>query len=266
MVDYYSILKVVKTATKEEIKKAYKELARKWHPDKNPDNQEEATRKFKQVSEAYQVLSDDAKRRVYDNEGKEGLFQEAPTASSSRRNRNREYSFKRPSEDADINNRDPFAEFSFSDQGFSSRRTRFQPNRSSSSTPDFFADSFAHSFMFKDPFSLFKEFFDDVDPFTDLHRHHHHHRLPSDKSFFFSSFDEPTRRHNHLLPDIAGDKHHSSVFTNFDDLDRLFSGLGLGSLLLSGVGSGGSRVGPGNSKVRAGGSRSRNTGSKRNRH
>ena len=64
--DCYSVLGVSKTASTEDIKKAYKKLARKWHPDKNPANQDEATRKFKQVSEAYQVLVDDKKRRVYD--------------------------------------------------------------------------------------------------------------------------------------------------------------------------------------------------------
>ena len=58
MVDYYSILDVPRTASASEVKKAYRRLALKWHPDKNPDNQEEATKKFKEISEAYEVLSD----------------------------------------------------------------------------------------------------------------------------------------------------------------------------------------------------------------
>ncbi|XP_032678470.1 dnaJ homolog subfamily B member 6-like isoform X2 [Odontomachus brunneus] len=73
MVDYYKVLEVQRTATSSDIKKAYRKLALKWHPDKNPDNLEEANRKFKEISEAYEVLSDEKKRRVYDQYGKDGL-------------------------------------------------------------------------------------------------------------------------------------------------------------------------------------------------
>jgi DnaJ-class molecular chaperone len=58
MVDYYKVLEVSKNATTAEIKKAYRKLALKWHPDKNQDNIEDATKKFKEISEAYEVLSD----------------------------------------------------------------------------------------------------------------------------------------------------------------------------------------------------------------
>ncbi|XP_019868495.1 dnaJ homolog subfamily B member 6 isoform X2 [Aethina tumida] len=74
MVDYYRVLEVPKGATTAEIKKAYRKLALKWHPDKNPDNMDEATKKFKEISEAYEVLSDDKKRRMYDQYGKDGLI------------------------------------------------------------------------------------------------------------------------------------------------------------------------------------------------
>ncbi|XP_013186615.1 dnaJ homolog subfamily B member 6 [Amyelois transitella] len=73
MVDYYRVLGVTRIATEAEIKKAYRKLALKWHPDKNPDNSDEANRRFKEISEAYEVLSDERKRRVYDQYGKEGL-------------------------------------------------------------------------------------------------------------------------------------------------------------------------------------------------
>ncbi|XP_047157434.1 dnaJ homolog subfamily B member 13-like [Vigna umbellata] len=68
--DYYKILKVNRNASDEELKRAYKRLAMKWHPDKNHQHhtvtKEEAEAKFKQVSEAYDVLSDPKKRQIYD--------------------------------------------------------------------------------------------------------------------------------------------------------------------------------------------------------
>lgn len=70
---YYELLSVERTATEDEIKKAYKKMALQWHPDRNPDNVTEATEKFKQISEAYSILSDTEKRRVYDQFGHEGL-------------------------------------------------------------------------------------------------------------------------------------------------------------------------------------------------
>ncbi|KXJ28234.1 dnaJ homolog subfamily B member 6 [Exaiptasia diaphana] len=73
MADYYDILDVPKSATEQDIKKAYRRLALKWHPDKNPDNKDEAEAKFKEISEAYEVLSDEKRRNIYDKYGREGL-------------------------------------------------------------------------------------------------------------------------------------------------------------------------------------------------
>lgn len=70
--DYYEILGVPKTATKDEIKKGYRKLAIQYHPDKNPGNKE-AEEKFKEATEAYEVLSDDQKRQIYDQYGHAGL-------------------------------------------------------------------------------------------------------------------------------------------------------------------------------------------------
>lgn len=70
--DYYEILGVTKSATPEEIKKAYRKLAIQYHPDKNPDNPE-AEEKFKEAAEAYEVLSNPEKRQRYDQFGHQGL-------------------------------------------------------------------------------------------------------------------------------------------------------------------------------------------------
>lgn len=67
--DYYEILGVQKSATDKEIKSAYRKMALKWHPDKNPTNKQEAETKFKEINEAYQVLSDSQKRKTYDQFG-----------------------------------------------------------------------------------------------------------------------------------------------------------------------------------------------------
>jgi molecular chaperone DnaJ len=69
---YYEVLQVEKNADKSTLKKAYRKMAMKYHPDKNPDDKE-AEENFKAVNEAYQVLSDDEKRSIYDRYGKQGL-------------------------------------------------------------------------------------------------------------------------------------------------------------------------------------------------
>ncbi|KAF9677936.1 hypothetical protein SADUNF_Sadunf08G0159800 [Salix dunnii] len=93
-----------RNATEEDMKRAYRRLAMKWHPDKNPVNKKEAEAKFKLISEAYDVLSDPNKRQIYDLYGEEGLksFDQAPPP-----NTNASASFKFNPRDAD----DIFSEF-----------------------------------------------------------------------------------------------------------------------------------------------------------
>src|SRR2546426_7807992 len=74
--DYYGVLGVPRGASKDEVKRAYRRLAKKYHPDLNKDNPKAAEEKFKQLSEAYEVLADDDKRKIYDQFGADGLKQQ----------------------------------------------------------------------------------------------------------------------------------------------------------------------------------------------
>jgi len=62
--DYYGVLGIDRTASLEDIKRAYKKLALKWHPDRNTDDVEVATKKFKEIAEAYEVLSNEDKKNL----------------------------------------------------------------------------------------------------------------------------------------------------------------------------------------------------------
>ncbi|CAH1788634.1 unnamed protein product [Owenia fusiformis] len=122
--DYYELLGIPKTASDADIKKAYRKLALKWHPDKNPNNKEGAEKKFKEVAEAYEVLSDKKKRDIYDRYGKDGLSNEGRSSTQ---------------------------DFNFGNFGH-----------------DFGSHQGFHSFHFRDPFDVFKEFFGGRDPFEDM--------------------------------------------------------------------------------------------------
>jgi DnaJ homolog subfamily B member 4 len=72
-VDYYALLGVGRDADDDELKRAYRKAAMKWHPDKNPNNKTAAEKKFKEISEAYQILSDPKRKEIYDRYGEEGI-------------------------------------------------------------------------------------------------------------------------------------------------------------------------------------------------
>ncbi|KAG6580472.1 DnaJ-like subfamily B member 13 [Cucurbita argyrosperma subsp. argyrosperma] len=82
-VNYYKILQVDRNANDDDLKKAYRMLAMKWHPDKNPNNKRDAEAKFKNISEAYDVLSDPQRRVVYDQLGEEYLKGQTPLPNGS---------------------------------------------------------------------------------------------------------------------------------------------------------------------------------------
>lgn len=77
----YNILEISPTASQEEIKRSYKSLALKWHPDKNKNNPEEANEKFRAISDAYQILGDENRRKMFDSRGVGGSSSEPFFAS-----------------------------------------------------------------------------------------------------------------------------------------------------------------------------------------
>src|ERR1700761_3040037 len=91
-IDYYQVLGIDKNASQEEIKKAYRKLARKHHPDLNP-NDKEAHKKFQQLNEANEVLSDPEKRKKYDQYGKD--WQHAEQFEKARQSQQRTGGFER---------------------------------------------------------------------------------------------------------------------------------------------------------------------------
>nr|AYN74404.1 heat shock protein [Acipenser oxyrinchus oxyrinchus] len=144
MMDYYQTLGVQRNATQEDIKKSYRKLALKWHPDKNPDNKDDAERKFKELSEAYEVLSDANKRDVYDRYGKEGLIGGGGGGGGHYNNGGFGYGFSfRNPEDVFrefFGGRDPFADFFVDDpfdDFFGNRRGSRGVSRSRAGGPFF---------------------------------------------------------------------------------------------------------------------------------
>jgi molecular chaperone DnaJ len=76
--DYYEVLGVSRSASEDDVKKAYRKLALRYHPDRNPEDRHEAEERFKEISEAYQVLSDPERRSLYDRFGHAAFQQGAP--------------------------------------------------------------------------------------------------------------------------------------------------------------------------------------------
>ncbi|KAF7241780.1 hypothetical protein EYD10_11645 [Varanus komodoensis] len=93
MVEYYEALGLARNASLDDVKKAYRKKALRWHPDKNPDNKQYAEQRFKEIAEAYEVLSDNSKRDIYDRYGKDGLMGRGRPGGASRTNIGPEYMF-----------------------------------------------------------------------------------------------------------------------------------------------------------------------------
>lgn len=128
--DYYQVLGVDKKATADNIKKAYRKLALKWHPDKNPNNKA-AEEKFKKISEAYAVLSDDKKRGEYDQFG---------SADQYRQQYSQEDIFR------DVNLDEILRSFGFGGARAGGGRTTFRTTRRGGGARDDYDDPFAGLF------------------------------------------------------------------------------------------------------------------------
>ena len=263
MPDYYSILGVQRKASEEDVKKAYKALAKKWHPDKNPNNQEVATRKFKEVSEAYQVLGDAVKRREYDRGRDESGARQSSNKSRRRhgdhetwsdsqddlgsqayqrwKQKRGESNRARPDDFSNLFGRaertgNPFDHLNNDrHHAFTRRRTEATPrSKSGARIPDFFQDSF----IFKDPEDIFREVFGGRDPFNDLNAR----PSPSDPHVHFhtanSLFGGPGPRRGVRTGSSwetnPPSRRSQTLLSDLDEVESLLSSLALGNLNLFG--------------------------------
>ncbi|KAF0768011.1 dnaJ subfamily B member 6-like isoform X1 [Aphis craccivora] len=230
--DYYSILEVTPNASINDIKKSYRKLALKWHPDKNPENQEQANRMFKQISEAYEVLSDEAKRKLYDEQRKRKVsassrpffynFFESPFHRYFDKKRK---AYNQYGKDGLINGG--------SGNGARRRSNQRHPGNFDPFNQDFGPGFF--SFSFRDPEDVFKEFFNTSDV-TDLlfpgQRFNHGHQEISSMmnpfgfggfgGGFGSGFDDMFSMANHGYPgqptaNGGGNMKRTSISTRFSN-------------------------------------------------
>ncbi|CAH0555808.1 unnamed protein product [Brassicogethes aeneus] len=230
MVDYYKVLEVPKGATNAEIKKAYRKLALKWHPDKNPDNMDDATKKFKEISEAYEVLSDESKRKIYDTRSTR-----TSAARSSRSYRSSYFDPHNP----------------FSQRYFDKKRRMYDQygkeglinggSRGRSRHEDEFDLGGFGFFTFRDPEDVFREFFGAcVFDLLDMHgngrhsghsrrsnRHSHPQNVALSQSSLFSPFGISLG--GALMDDFFNPGHGGGGFTSFSTINSTFNNANGGS-------------------------------------
>ncbi|XP_059224677.1 dnaJ homolog subfamily B member 2 isoform X1 [Stomoxys calcitrans] len=232
MVDYYKVLDVPRSATEAEIKKAYRKLALKWHPDKNPDNLDEANKRFRELSEAYEVLSDERKRKIYDSRstlhkssyssnsssytsggsyggsngyryrttGAKGYGDYIPSYGSSKRgNRYQTFTFRNLFEST------PFQKLfekkrrvydQYGKEGLLGERGHHRSSRYHGHEFDEFDIMGGFPFVFRPPEEVFREFFGGNSPFADLFRDVHSYQHPGSRRSNGTS-GSSSRSHHH---------------------------------------------------------------------
>ncbi|XP_008480262.1 dnaJ homolog subfamily B member 6 isoform X1 [Diaphorina citri] len=256
MLDYYKVLGVDKQSSTGDIKKAYRKLALKWHPDKNPDNQSEANKKFKEISEAYEVLSDESKRKIFDNQKEKHHFashnhnysnnhhyhhhsftpsygSKYDRASSDKYDKYDKYDRTRVPRFVfrNIFSDTPFFRFFekkrriYDDRGKggyedSRQRGRYRSQAKYDDDHDDDFGGFHRGFRFRDPEDVFREFFGSASPFNDIFGISVRPRNNrGDETQLFHT--GPLGFHN--LGDIFS---HSDAFSSFGGFDFNSSGRG----------------------------------------
>lgn len=217
---YYKILGLNRNATEEEVRRAYRRLALKWHPDKNPTNLAEAEKKFKEISAAYEVLSDPEKRLTYDRYGKEGLHSSnvRPSRSSSKGSACRR---RRTFGGSNLFREDPFDQgdflFSFSDFGFKFRDPEVVFREFFAKHVDMINSFIDSSQLFFNPPS---QLFPSVDKFIrEPNSYHTNHRVKLGPSPSHSLLPRNIR-HSHTVHLAPANGHRTAAIFTFSSSNR----------------------------------------------
>jgi len=239
--DHYCVLGVKQDATSDQIKKAYKVLARKWHPDKNPKNQKEAERKFKDISEAHRVLSDPSRKREYDlSRRKPNPPRETPNYNFNPNRETPNYNFNpnrgRPEQKFEENVWEGDEVPTYNARR---RRARFASDRRRPDSQHFEFTEFTNTQHIR-PEDMFKDFFE-RDPFKDIFGHHERmfqggifdnhpgfqktRQVPNTNRNVPAQTRRPRSRSLFRDPFLDFGFHATSVFREFDEMDRLFGSL-----------------------------------------